>query len=78
MTIEMLKAETTRLTRLERLEFLQFIAALLASEEGVEPLSETQKKTLLGRQDEIKTGKVATIPAQTVKANLIRKYGLQA
>jgi len=58
MTIEMLKAETTRLTRLERLEFLQFIAALLASEEEVEPLSETQKKTLLGRQDEIKTGKV--------------------
>ncbi|MDO8367217.1 MAG: addiction module protein [Saprospiraceae bacterium] len=78
MTIEMLKAETTRLTRLERLEFLQFIAALLASEEGVEPLPESQKKTLLRRRDEVKNGKVATVSAKTVKANLIRKYGLQA
>ncbi len=78
MTIEMLKAETTRLTRLERLEFLQFIAALLASEEGVEPLTENQKKTLMRRRDEVSAGKVATIPVKTVKAKLIRKYGLQA
>lgn len=76
MTIEMLKAETARLTRLERLEFLQFIAGLLASEEGVEPLSESQKKTLLRRRDEVKSGKVATESAKKVKDNLIRKYGL--
>ena len=78
MTIEMLKAETTRLTRLERLEFLQFIVALLASEEGIESLAENQKKTLLRRRDEIKSGKAATVSAKTVKANLIRKYGLQS
>ncbi len=76
MTIEMLKAETARLTRLERLEFLQFIAGLLASEEGVEPLSESQKKTLLRRRDEVKSGKVATVSAKTVKEKLSRKYGL--
>ncbi len=78
MTIEMLKAETTRLTRLERLEFLQFIAALLASEEEVEPLAENQKKTLLRRRDEVSAMKVATIPSKTVKTKLISKYGLQA
>ena len=78
MTIETLKAETTRLTRLERLEFLQFLAGLLASEEGIEPLSETQRKTLLRRRDEIRSGKAATISAKNVKVKLVKKYGLQA
>lgn len=78
MTIEMLKAETARLTRLERLEFLQFLAGLLASEEGIEPLSEAQHKTLIRRRDELRSGKVVAISGKNVKAHLIKKYGLQA
>ena len=78
MTIEVLKAETARLTRLERLEFLQFLAGLLASEEGIEPLSEAQRRTLLRRRDDLRSGKVAAISAKNVKAKLVKKYGLQA
>jgi putative addiction module component (TIGR02574 family) len=78
MTIEVLKAETARLTRLERLEFLQFLAGLLASEEGIEPLSEAQQRTLLRRRDDLKGGNVIAISAKNVKANLVKKYGLHA
>ncbi len=78
MTIEVLKAETTRLTRLERLEFLQFLAGLLASEEGIEPLSEVQRRTLLRRRDDLRSGNVTAVSAKNVKAKLVKKYGLQA
>lgn len=78
MTFEVLKAETSRLTRLERLEFLQFLAGLLASEEGIEPMSEAQRRTLLSRRNELRSGKAVAISAKSVKAKLVKKYGLQA
>jgi len=65
-------------TRLTKLEFLQFLTGLLASEEGVEPLLQEQKKTLLRRSDELRSGRVAAISAKNVKAKLVRRYGLQA
>ena len=78
MTIEVLKAEMARLTRLERLEFLQFLAGLLASEEGIEPLPEAQRRTLLRRRDDLRSGRVTAQSTKKVKAKLIEKYGLQA
>lgn len=78
MTIEVLKTETVKLSKLEKLEFLQFLADLLSDEERNSTLTPEQEKTLLRRRHEIKSGKVETIPAQEVKAKLVKKYGLQA
>ena len=78
MTIEVLKNETARLSKLEKLEFLQFLAELLTVEERASVLTAEQERTLLRRRDEIKSGKVETIPAHEVKAKLVKKYGLHA
>ena len=77
MTIEVLKTETVKLSKLEKLEFLQFLAELLSNEERTSTLTPEQEKTLLRRRDEIKSGKVETIPAHEMKAKLVKKYGLQ-
>jgi putative addiction module component (TIGR02574 family) len=78
MTIEVLKAETTKLSKLEKLEFLQFLAEILSEEERSITLTQAQEKILLRRRDEVVSGKVQTIPAKKVKAKLVDKYGLQS
>ncbi len=77
MTIEILKTETAKLSKLEKLEFLQFLAELLSNEERSAALTPEQEKILLRRSEEVKSGKVQTIPASQVKAKLVAKYGLQ-
>lgn len=78
MTIETLKSEVAKLSRLEKLKFMCFLAELLSEEERENLLSEEEKEILLRRQDEIKSGKVKTIPASEVKTKLEKKYGLQS
>jgi len=78
MTIEVLKSETTKLSKLEKLEFLQFLAGMLSEEERAAVLTQEQQSTLFRRRDEVRSGKVKTIPAREVKAKLAEKYGLQA
>jgi len=78
MTIESLKTETVKLSKLEKLEFLQFLADLLSNEERNAVLTPEQEKTLLSRREDIKSGKVETVPAQEMKDRLVKKYGLQA
>lgn len=78
MTIEVLKAETAKLSKLEKLEFLQFLAEVLSQDERAMALSPEQERTLLRRREDVKSGRVQTIPAKTVKAKLAKKYGLQA
>lgn len=51
MTIEMLKAEITRLNKAGKAVVSPVHRCALASEEEVEPLAENQKKTLLHRWD---------------------------
>lgn len=77
MNIETLKAETFQLSRQEKLNFLKFLADVISSEEEVFALTEEQKKTLVSRQNELKSGKVQAIPAEIIKAKLVDKYGLQ-
>ena len=78
MTIELLKAETTKLSKLEKLEFLQFLAETLSEEERASVLTGEQERLLLQRRDEVGSRAVKMIPAQKVKATLVKKYGLQA
>lgn len=78
MTIEVLKAETAKLSKLEKLEFLQFLAEVLSQDERAMALTPEQEKTLLRRREDVKSGKAQTVPANTVKAQLAKKYGLQA
>jgi hypothetical protein len=58
MTIEVLKAETTKLSKLEKLEFLQFLVEILSEEERSITLTPAQEKILLRRREEVVSGKV--------------------
>lgn len=78
MSIEALKAETAKLSKLEKLEFLQFLAEVLSEEERHSVLSLKQESTLHRRREDVKSGKVQTVPAKKVKAKLVKKYGLHA
>lgn len=77
-TIETLKAETVKLSKLEKLEFMQFLLEALSTEERALALTSEQESTLRRRREEVKSGKVQPVPAQQVKAKLVKKYGLQA
>lgn len=76
MTIEALKTETRKLSKLEKLEFLQFLAGLLSDEERNNVLTLEQENTLLSRREDVISGKIKMIPAEEVKAKLLKKYGL--
>jgi len=78
MSIETLKAESTKLSKLEKLEFLQFLAETLSDEERATVLTPEQEKLIFRRRDELKSGLVKTISAKKAKAKLVEKYGLQA
>ncbi len=78
MTIDVLKVEAEKLSKLEKLEFLQFLAELLSEEERATALTPEQEKLLRGRREDVKSGRVQTVPVTTVKAKLVAKHGLQA
>ena len=77
MTIDILKVEAEKLSKLEKLEFLQFLAQLLSEEERAAALTREQEQLLFRRREDVKAGRVQTVPATQVKANLADKHGLR-
>ncbi len=84
MTLELITSEALRLGRLERLELACLILDSLAQEEkaggaknDASGLNKKQAKEIENRIKLFETGKMKTIPANRVQANLTKKHGLQ-
>ena len=75
MSVETLKAEYLKLSDDEQSEFRSFILSILEEEDDLE-LTEEQKAQLDQRWNDIEMGKVFTLSAEEVDAEIMGRYGL--
>ena len=76
MSVETLKAEYLKLSDDEQSEFRSFILSILEEEDDLE-LTEEQKAQLDQRWNDIEMGKVFTLSAEEVDAEIMGRYGLK-
>lgn len=76
MSVETLKAEYLKLSDDEQSEFRNFILSILEEGDDFE-LTEEQKVQLDQRWNDIEMGKVVTLSAEEVDAEIMSRYGLK-
>ncbi len=76
MSVETLKAEFLKLSDDEQSEFRSFILSILEEDDDFE-LTEEQKAQLDQRWNDIEMGKVVTLSAEEVDAEIMNRYGLK-
>lgn len=75
MSVETLKEEYLKLSDNEQSEFRNFILSILEEGDDFE-LTEEQKAQLDQRWNDIEMGKVVTLSAEEVDAEIMSRYGL--